>query len=173
MRKSTERANVIDLRPVWRCADASVERDVLVFWREHRLLPQRADAGRRLKDLCVVAYLGPRVVGSLSTPLARIEFLRARLAMIRLAAPAERRGASLATRLLPARLLLKGQRLLAEWSLANPSERVMGLGAIVPPGTYGRKMKQAVWQPFGLVLANHTPRGEQFRVAWFAHATVE
>jgi hypothetical protein len=49
----------------------------------------------------------------------------------------------------------------------------MGLGAIVPPGTFGQKVKRAVWEPSGLVLANKSPGGQQLRVCWFPHARVE
>jgi hypothetical protein len=173
MQPPTERMTTAEYRTVWRCADATVERDALAFWRALDLLPEGADPRRRLDALCVVAYRGRHLVGTLETPLRRIELVRSRLAMIRVIAPSERRGASLASRLLPARLVLKGQKLLEEWSLAHPEEKVMGLGAIVPPGTFGQKVKRAVWEPSGLVLANKSPGGQQLRVCWFPHARVE
>ena len=167
MPPSTEPASALQLRGIWRRADAAVERDVLACWS------QGADLNRRLKNLCVVAYKGGKIVGTLETPLRRIEILRTRLAMIRLAGPTARHGASLGTRLLPARLVVAGQTILEDWSRAHPEEQVMGVGAIVPPGTYGPRMKRAVWEPTGLILANQSPQGVQLRVSWFAHGRVE
>jgi hypothetical protein len=159
-------------RIVWRNPDALIERDTLAFWREQDLLPDSADAAQRLKDLCVVAYEGPRIVGTVETPLQRLEFVRARLAMVRLAAPPERNPHHPGIRIMPARLVTIAKGVLEAWSREHPEEQVAGLGAIVRPGTFGTKMRDPVWRATGLTLVNHTTRGDQVRLVWFGHATV-
>jgi hypothetical protein len=159
-----------DIRIVWQSGDAEVERDTLEFWRKSGLLPKGVDAGERLKQLCVVAYQNGELVGVVTVALTQINFLRARLAMIRVASPPD--GSNARLRLIPARMVLAAQKVLEQWSLAHPEERVMGVGAVTAPGIY-RRMNKAIWEPFGFVLVNYTPRGEQFRLAWFSHANVE
>ncbi len=159
-----------EIRVVWQSANAEVERDALVFWRKRGLLAAGVDAAGRLKQLCLVTYDNGKIVGAVTAQIREIDFLHAKLAVIRVAAPPDRASGRL--RFFPARMVLAAQRALEEWSLAHPEERVMGVGGIVARGTY-RKMHQAIWKPFGFVLVNYTQRGEQFRLAWFRHATVE
>jgi hypothetical protein len=161
-------------KPVWRCADAETERDVLAFWRENNLLPANADPAKRLRDICVVAYDGGRVVGVIETEVKYNDLVRAKIAMIKLAvAPSHRKT------LVSAYLFVFGSDVIEYWANQNLEAKVMGLGSIaqVRPGVAQSSnpvLKEAVWGPRNhFVVINHSPDGAQFRLAWFRHATVD
>jgi hypothetical protein len=163
-------------KPVWRCEDAETERDVLAFWRENQLLPANVDPAKRLRDLCVVAYDGGRVVGVIETEVKYNELVRAKLAMIKLAvAPSHRKT------LISAYLFVFGSDVIEHWANQNLEEKVMGLGSIAQVrGGAARAessnpyLKEAVWGPRNhFVVINHTPEGAQFRLAWFRHARID
>jgi hypothetical protein len=160
-------------KPVWRCADAETERDVLAFWHENNLLPANVDPAKRLRDICVAAYDGGRVVGVIET---EIKLVRAKIAMIKLAvAPSHRKT------LVSAYLFVFGSDVIEHWANQNLDERVMGLGSIaqVRAGAAQAQssnpyLKEAVWGPRNhFVVINHSPEGAQFRLAWFRHAQVD
>jgi hypothetical protein len=157
----------VALKNVWRSADAVVERDVLAYLRCQELLPEAADAALRLKELCIVAYDGPLVVGAITATLRRVEFLRARIALLRVSVGSGYRGAQLALNMLG-----EAQRVLDRWSVEHPEEKLMGVGTVSETKDIGSKLHEAVHQPFGLTLVSYTERGSQFRVAWFRHATI-
>src|SRR5258707_610104 len=137
-----------DLRAVWRSADAATERDMLAFWRKWRLLPDEADAGQRLKELCVVACADGEIIGAVTATIRQIDFLRARFVVIRVAAPGARATGRL--QIFPARMVLLAQKTLEQWSLAHPEEKVMGVAGLVAPKTY-RMMDRPICVPVGLL----------------------
>ena len=156
-----------ELKPCWQLRDAAIERDVLAFWREGRLLPSVADAAARLKDICLVAYDGARAVGVVEARLRYLEFIRSRIAMVKLVVSPAHRQEELATDMIGV-----ARQILEQWSVDHPEEKLMGIGCIVQSKDLGQKVHQAVWPRSSLALINYTPRGEQMRLSWFKHATV-
>jgi hypothetical protein len=157
----------VTVKTVWPAPDATVERDVLEFWEHEKLLPANADRAARVKELCVVAYDGPIVVGSVEAHLNYVDFLCARMATFRVAVAARHRRGGLATK-----LSLAAQKVLEQWSLEHPEEKLMGIGGNTQ-GNWGDQLRKAVMQPTGFVLVNYSEKGEQYRVVWFRHATID
>jgi hypothetical protein len=169
MAESTESVNAPFFRVVWRCADAATERDVLAFWREHKLLPVDADAAKRLRDICVVAWDVPRVVGVIEAEVRYLDAVRAKIAMIKLAVATDHRKTKLSSY-----LSLFGCDAIEIWANDHPEEKVMGLGSILQVVSSSPYLKEAFLprrSQFGVV--SHTQRGEQVRLSWFKHATID
>jgi hypothetical protein len=156
-----------ELKACWKSADATIQRDVLKFWREENLIPEIADAARRLKNICVVAYDHTRIVAVLEARVRRLEVVRSTIAMLALAAKSEVRTEKLVND-----IIVLGRDLLENWSLENPQEEVMGIGRIVPSRNADERKRIPIWEPSKLTLIGFTPTGAQIRVAWFKHATV-
>jgi hypothetical protein len=156
------------LKACWKSADATTQRDALKFWREEHLLPDIADAAKRLRNICVVAHDGPRIVGALEARVTRLEVVRARIAMLNLAVAQERRLANLA-----GELVLHARQVLERWSLDNPQEKVLGIGRIIQLRKADERSRQPVWEPSKLTLVGYTPKGAQIRIAWFKHAILD
>jgi ferredoxin-fold anticodon binding domain-containing protein len=156
-----------ELKACWKSADATIQRDVLKFWREENLIPEIADAAQRLKNICVVAYDGARIVAALEAKVRRLEMVRSNIAMLGLAVAQERRNHKLASD-----IVLFGRDVLEKWSSENLDEKLMGIGRIVPTRTEDERLRNPIWEPSKLTLIGFTPKGAQVRVAWFKHATV-
>jgi hypothetical protein len=156
------------LKACWKSSDASIQRDVLKFWREENLIPEIADAAKRLKNVCVVAYDGPRIVGALEARVRHLDIVRSTIAMLALAVKADHR-----TQTLVNDIILLGRDLLEQWSAENPHEKLMGIGRIVPSRNTDERKRRPVWEPTNLTLVGFTPKGAQIRIAWFKHATVD
>ena len=150
------------LRPAWRRDDPAIEADAIAFWRRLAILPGKVAPEARAKELVAAAYKDGRLVGVTTATLDRLEFLRARLAMLRGAVDPEfRRGrAGLA-------LALYSRDLIARWSSDHPDERVAGLGAIVESPDLIARQREPVWPQTGFVLVGYTKDGRQIRVSWF------
>ena len=155
------------MKTCWLLRDPAIERDVLAFWREEQFLPSVADAAMRLKDICVVAYDGARIIAVLEARLRVLQMVRSRIAMLRLAVSPAMRQSRLATEMIPV-----GQRVLEQWSVENPQEKLMGTGCIVQTKVADQKLRQPVWPQSSLMVINYTQKGEQMRLAWFKHATL-
>ena len=156
------------LKACWKSADASIQRDVLKFWREENLIPEIADAAKRLKNVCVVAYDDTRIVAALEARVRYLEIVRATIAMLALAVKSEARTEKLVND-----IILLGRDLLEQWAAENPQEKVMGIGRIVPSRNSDERKRIPIWEPSKLTLVGFTPKGAQIRVAWFKHATVD
>jgi hypothetical protein len=158
----------VTLKTVWRARDAAIERDVLAYWDREKALPPDADPAARLRELCVVANDGPSVVGSVEAHLHYVDFLCARLASLRLfVARSHRRGQVANT------ITLEAQHILERWSFEHPEEKLMGCGGATQAKNVGDWLRAAVLQPTGFALVNYNEKGEQFRLAWFKHATID
>ena len=154
-----------ELKVCWNSADATIQRDALKFWREQNLLPDIADAAKRLRQICVVAYDATRIVGAIEARLTRLEIVRARFAMLTLAIAPETRLQNLT-----GELMHRAQKVLEQWSLEHPDEKIMGVGTIVRIRDIDERARLPVWEPTNLTLVGYTVRGAQIRLAWFKHA---
>jgi hypothetical protein len=168
VRQSQEEPRTVALKTVWPAPDATVERDVLEFWEHEKLLPANADRAARVKELCVVAYDGPIVVGSVEAHLNYVDFLCARMATFRVAVAVSHRRSHVATT-----ITLEAQKVLEGWSLAHPEEKLMGIGGNTQARNLSDKLREAVLQPTGFALVNYNEKGEQYRLVWFKHANID
>jgi hypothetical protein len=158
----------IAARPAWRLRDAAVERDAELFWRRERLLPQVADVGERLTELCMAGYDGETLVALTTARIRYVGFLGVKLAMLRVATTAEHRRSRLATF-----IQAESREYLEQWSAANPDEEVMGMGTIYQVADTGRNPPTPAYFPGAhLSFIGWTGNGEQMRVAWFDHGRV-
>jgi hypothetical protein len=168
LKHTYEAKTKIELRPAWRRSDPQIERDAELFWRRERVLPPNTDIDERLKELCLAAYEGETLIALTTARIRFIDFLMVKLAMLRVAVASDKRKYRVASILQP-----ESRELLEQWSLANPSENVFGMGTVVqalmfPPGT-----RLQAYRPASRVsFIGWTANGEQMRVAWFEHATI-
>ena len=151
-----------DYRPAWRLEDPSIEADALAFWERLGLLPGSVDPLARAKELVAVAYRKGELVAVATATLQRLEFLRARFAMLRAAVdPAWRRSRAAFG------LALYSRRLLETWSYDNPEERVAGLAAIIEAAELVARQREPFWPTTKFGLVGYTKAGRQIRVSWF------
>jgi hypothetical protein len=155
-------------RPVWLAVDTPTQVEVMTFWSRHGFLPRGADPAARIAQLCVLAHADDGVLVGVSTIQIRpVALLRARLAMFRCAVAPDRRRAGVATQ-----LVVRSKAVLEAWALANPEREVLGMGCVVQGAELETKQSQPLWPLSELGVAGFNARGEQLRVAWFAHAMV-
>ena len=152
----------LDLRPAWRRGDQTIETDAIEFWSRLGILPVGVEPRARAKELVAVAYKEDRLVAVTTATLKRLDFLRARFAMLRGAVdPAHRR-----TRAGWA-LLLYTRELMERWSYDHPEERVAGLAAVVEAPELVALERQPFWPTSRFGLVGYTEAGRQIRVSWF------
>lgn len=157
----------VDLRAVWKVTTPKIEADAAAFWARLGLLPPDADPAARAKELAAVAYKDGQLIGVMTVALQRIDFLRARFAMIRGAVdPEYRRGYVVSA------LAGVTRNLMEQWSKAHPEEQVAGLGALVESHELSGFARRPVWPQSRLAIAGYTQDGRQVRVTWFDHYRV-
>ena len=157
-----------DLRPAWQREDREVEQDAIAFWNRLGVLPSGVDPATRARQLAAVAYRDQRPAAVSTVVLDRLDQLKGRFAFLRCAVDPDFR------RSYAARALTKYTRdLIEEWSAAHPEEKILGLCAIIQSRQLTRRQRCPLWVNTHLNLVGHTPRGEQIRISWFAHAEVE
>lgn len=102
------------------------------------------------------------MVGVATATLARLEIVRARLAMIRTAVDPEHRRSRAALA-----LAVFTRELIERWSAEHPEEKVAGLGAIIESPDLLARQKEPFWPTTRFGLVGYTPEGRQIRVSWF------
>jgi hypothetical protein len=158
----------VSLRTAWRRNDPAIERDAELFWRKEKLIPQTADVGHRLKELCAAGYEGDALVVLSTARIKYLGFLGAKLAMLRMAVGSSQRRNRLGTHILTA-----SREMLEQWSLDNPAEEVMGMATIEQnPPLAERGPPRGYLRDAHLNFIGWTANGEMMRVAWFDHGTV-
>ena len=151
-----------EFRPAWLRRDAAIEADAIHFWQRLGILPPGVAPEDRARELVAAAYKDGRLVAVATAALARLEFLRARFAMLRAAVdPEHRRGRAAFG------LALHCRALLESWSQAHPEERVAGIGAIIEAPELVARQKEPYWPTTQLGLVGYTAAGRQIRVSWF------
>ena len=158
----SEMAPGYDIRPAWRLDDARIEADAIAFWRRLDILPADVRPEERARELGAVAYKDGRIVGVTTAGIARLEQVRARLAMLRGAVDPEHRRTHVGQA-----LALYTRELVERWSMEHPEEKVGGLGAIVESPDLVARQKQPFWPMSRFGLVGFTPDGRQIRVSWF------
>jgi GNAT superfamily N-acetyltransferase len=151
-----------DVRPAWRRDDAEIEADAIEFWTRHGLLPETVAPETRAKELLAAAYKDGRLVAVSTARIERIDFLKARFAMIRGATDPEyrRSHAQLA-------LAEPSRQALEEWARANPDEKYAGGIVFVDRREWGDFARLPVWPESELQVVGYDQRDRQIRVRWF------
>ncbi len=157
-----------DLHAAWRRADPGFETDAIEFWTRLALLPEGVDPAQRAKELAAVAYRDDELVAVTTVALARLDQVRARIAMLRAATDPEHRRAHLSNA-----LAIFTRELVEAWAKAHPEERVGGLGAVIESDHLRGWEKRPVWPTTRLNLIGHTPDGRQLRLYWFPDFTLD
>jgi len=151
-----------DIRPAWRLDDPQLEADAIDFWRRLHILPGETSPEKRAKELVAAAYKDGKLVAVTTAAISRLDFLKARFAMIRAAVDPDFRRTHAATD-----LAYFTRNLLEAWAAENPSERLAGMGAIVEAKELTEISRMPVWPASRLGLVGHTANGRQIRVYWF------
>lgn len=160
--QAREMAAGFDLHAAWRPDDARFEADAIAFWARLSLLPPGVDPMVRAKELAAVAYQDGRLVAVATLVVARLEQVRARIAMLRAATdPAHRRSHLANARSIFTREVIEG------WATAHPEERIGGMGAVIESEHLRGREKEPVWPTTKMVLVGHTRQGRQLRLYWF------
>lgn len=151
-----------DLRPAWRLDDPQIEADAIEFWQRLDILPPDVAPEQRAKELTAVAYQDGRIVGVHTAVLARLEQVRARLAMIRSAVDPEHRRSHVSLA-----LSIVTRDLLASWSIEHPEEKLAGLGAVIEGPNLFPRAREPFWPQTRFGVVGYTADGRQIRVSWF------
>ncbi len=149
----------------WQKNDPDLEAAVRAFWARSRVLRSEEEAAQRVKQLCVVAYLGDEIVGVSTIKIDLLHTVRERFGFFRCLVAPEHRQLGLATQ-----LTARCWQVLEAWSAKNPHERLMGMATIVQSTDLDEKGRQPIWPLTGLRLVGHTPENYQVRMNWFKHA---
>ncbi len=161
-------SETLEIRPAWQLCDPGIERDAELFWRSQQLLPATVDIGERLQELCITGYDGHTLVGLTTARVRYISFLGVKLAMVRVAVAQDRWRQHVGATLTEAT-----RELLQEWSLKNPHEEVLGIGSVTQVRHFRSGARLPAFRPGSRMgFIGWTANGEQFRAAWFDHATI-
>jgi len=156
-----------ELRLAWRRNDPAIERDAELFWRGNNALPRGEDVERRLSELCAVAYGADGLAAVATARIRTIDFLRTKLAMLRVFVAPGARVQNLARR-----LTVLCRDALEIWSKQHPEEEVMGVGTVVQSRLVVKNAPFAVYPTTKMIFVGYTQEGYQVRVYWFTHATI-
>lgn len=149
----------------WRRNDAECGRRAMAFWTEHRLVvPEEQE--RRTAELCTLVYAGDEMAGLSTVVVQELSQLRGRFAFFRCAVAPKFRRHELAIH-----LTVQAFHTVGRWARENPSEKVLGLVAVIQGQELMGKAQRPMWPDHDvhLNLIRYTPRGEQLRLAWFPH----
>lgn len=153
-------------KPAWRRNDPELEADAIAFWQQYKSLPKGVDPEKRAKELCGLVYRDDSVIAVSTAVVTEMPRFRCRMAMYRCAAaPSFRRNP------FSLKVTVDSRDLLEKWSLEHPEEGVMAMAAFIESRLLARHMPSVFW-PADLVFMGYGPNGQQLRVSWFKHATV-
>ena len=154
----------LEIRPAWRRDDPQIEADAIEFWTRLELLPQGVPPEQRVKELIAAVYQGGKLISVATAAIEWFPHLRARFAVLRGATDPEHRrsGAQLA-------LAVPVRRILEQWALEHPEEKLAGGLAFVRVEEWGGFAQIPVWPESELTLIGWASDGSQVRVAWFDH----
>lgn len=158
----------VTFRTAWRKADKELEQDAKTFWQsQKRLLPANVDPADRARELCAVAYRDNTVVGVSTATIEFVPQFRSYMAAYRCSVS----SGFLTFPPLSWSITDYSRKVLEQWSLENPNEKVMGLMAILQAQAFVQRCPYIVG-PANMVFTGFSPAGYPIRVAWFKHARI-
>ena len=153
-----------EVRAAWRRDDPRIQADAIAMWTRLGILPPGVNVGQRAGELVAAAYRGDRLAAVATAVPEHVEFLRARMLVLRgMTDPDFRRSHAQVALTLPVKQLLES------WAAAHPEEGIAGVIGFVEPGLWGEMYRMPVAPPWPLTLVAYTHDGQQVRVAWFDH----
>jgi hypothetical protein len=157
-----------DVRIAWQRDDARIRADAIELWTRLGALPSDTTPERRAAQLVAAAYSGDQLAAVATAVAEPIEWLRARMLVLRgMTAPEFRRSHAQVALVQPVR------KALEDWAAAHPEERLAGVIGYVEPGLWGELFRMPVAPPWPLTLIAYTHDGLQVRAAWFDHFRFE
>ena len=154
----------VEVRPGWRLHDAQLEADAVAFWTRMGLLAPDVSPHQRAGEIIGGAYQDGRFLGVATGMVERLEFLRARFVLLRVAVDRGARGNHVGTA-----LAAFAYKYLETWAAEHREEKIAGIAAVIQTQEYAKILKVPYWPPSRLGLVGFTPEGRQVRVAWFEH----
>lgn len=153
----------------WRKDDPRLMADAKAMWLANKFMPPDV-AEERAQQLVSLVYAGYEVAGVTTAVLSHIEQLRGRFARLRGAVSPDHRRQRVCYQ-----MAAHAVRVLEEWSVKNPDEKVVGVSAVMQSKELLWRLREPTWPEYdlNLNLVAYTPRDEQIRIAWFRHAEVE
>jgi hypothetical protein len=153
-----------DVRIAWQRDDARIKADAIALWTRLGALPPDTTPERRAAQLVAAAYCGDQLAAVATAVVEKIEWLRARMLILRgMTAPEFRRSHAQVALVQPVR------KALADWAAAHPEERVAGIIGYVEPGLWGELYQMPVAPHWPLTVIAYTHDGLQVRADWFDH----
>lgn len=153
-----------DVRIAWLRNDLRIEADAIEMWTRLAILSPDVKPELRAKQIVAAAYSGDRLAAVATAVPERVEYLRARMLVLRgMTAPEFRRSHAQVALTLPVKEALEA------WAAAHPEERIAGVIGFVQPGLWGDLFRMPVSPPWPLTLIAYTHDGQQVRAAWFDH----
>lgn len=153
-----------DIRAAWRRDDPQIEADAIAMWTQLGILPSDVKPEDRAKQIVAAAYCGDRLAALATAVVEQIDWLGARMLVLRgMTAPEFRRSHAQVALSLPVKEILE------TWAAAHPGERIGGVIGYVERGLWGDLSRMPVTPPWPLTLIAYTHDGQQVRAAWFDH----
>lgn len=157
----------VDFRAAWRLANPQIMKDAIAFWERNNMLSPNTKIDDRLAQVVGAAYDEGQMISIATADIREVDFLRARLAMFRVSVDRDVRHKRVSTA-----LSLYAFDVLERWSLENPEDQLMGIGAVIQSRALVEHDNHAVWPDTKLTFVGYTNEGYQFRVRWFTHGTI-
>jgi hypothetical protein len=148
----------------WRKNDPALEEAALAFWRDHEALTEEMKPEERVKEIAVLAYGDGKLIGLSTLKLRYFEQMRQKFVFVREIVAREHRLEHISIA-----LTQKTKDCAETYAAAHPEEGIMGMAAVFQAPGIG---KRPISRGGAMVLIGYTPRNEQVRAVWFAHARV-
>ena len=155
-------ADDIIFRPAWCLDDDQIGHDARQLWAL-RNISHTLTAGRE-RELCAAAYSGDKLAAistarQLYSPVMRNTFFGYRC----LVAPDFRRQN------LAWRITAYSIKLLQDWAVQNPEEKILGLLIYVETDKFDAGLRRPIRENFGLAMhfVGYNEDNQQMRVIWF------
>jgi hypothetical protein len=157
-------ADEFSFKDVWFKNDAKAEQDAIAAWTAAKVLPKGVDPIQRAKELLVIAYDGDKVVAISTCEIAYLTEVRQKMAMFRIFVAPDYRKSGVAIPLTHAAFAATER-----YALANPQQRIGGLGAyVIVSGHMGKPILGA-----GMWLIGYSKENYPIVVKWFPHFTID
>lgn len=161
-------ADDVVFRPVWRRDDPQTVYDVRRLWSLAGVPPSVAKS--RESEICATAYIGEELAAVSTAKISYDPGMRNNFFGYRcLVAPHVRQ------RDMAWRISAYSLKLLQEWSVQNPHERILGLMISVETDKFTAGLQRSIREKLGFKMhfVGYSLEGQQLRVVWFDDAMLD